>query len=88
MLLADFGENGVNSISGMEALDTTMFGGDFISPFVSQFTLDLNTNQITLSFSEVIDVAIFDQSNIVLQSSQNVASDVFVFSSLTKARFV
>ena len=80
---ADFGGNGVDLISGMQALDVTEFGGDLVSPTLSQFTLDLDAGQITLSFSEVVDAVIFDPSSIALQSAQGV-SEVFRFTSLTE----
>ena len=79
---ADFGGNGVNSISGMQALDADLFGGDLTPPRLSQFILDLNTGQIVLSFSEVVDFVVFDPSSIALQRSQG-ASEVLQFSSLT-----
>ena len=82
---ADFGGNGVNPVSGMQALNATEFGGDLIPPFVSRFTLDLNVGQITISFSEVVDIANFDPSSIALQSSINTSdpADSFTFSTLS-----
>ncbi len=59
---ADFGGNRVDPISGMQALDATLFGGDLTSPTLSQFTLDLDAGQIILSFSEVVDFVVFDPS--------------------------
>ena len=81
---ADFGGNGVEPISGMEALDASLFGGDLIAPTVSGFTLDLNRGQFIVSFSEVVNIVGFDSSSISLQSSRTSASDAFAFSALTQ----
>ena len=81
---ADFGGNGVEPISGMEALDASMFGGDLIPPTVSGFTLDLNLGQITVSFSEVVNIVGFDASSISLQSSRTSPNDSYLFTTLAQ----
>ena len=49
--LSDFGDNGVNPVSAMAALDATEFEGDLLAPSVSQFILDLDTGSIRISFN-------------------------------------
>ena len=58
-----------------------------VAGHVIQFTLDMNTGQIVLSFSEVVNVGLFDMSSISLQTAQTVysISDIFIFSELALA---
>ena len=80
--ISDFGGNRETAISGMNALNASAYGGDLTRPTVSAVSLDLNSGVLTITFSEVVDISIFDSSSIQLQTGIS-SGDIFNFASLT-----
>ena len=68
-LVQDF--NGVNIIAVVDgkALPASSYVTDTTPPFLANFTLDMNTGQLFLTFSEVVDILTLRVSQISLQGA-------------------
>ena len=68
-LAYDFKRNQVMALSLLDALRVSVYVPDYTPPSVLSFTLDMNTNQLALTFSETITISSFLPSAITMQSS-------------------
>ncbi len=68
--------HGVDTIAVTDgnSLQASSFTGDSIRPTLDTWTLDLNSAQIILTFSETVDILTLDHSQISIQSSSSTAS--------------
>ena len=69
----DLAENPVIEISLFSAAAVSNYTADTTGPELVQYSLDLNSSQLVLTFSETIDAATFNVSDIILQNSSNVS---------------
>ena len=58
-------------VDGINALQVTLFTADSISPSLAAFNLDLNADTLTLEFSETVNAASLNVTQITLQSEQS-----------------
>ena len=58
-------------VDGVNALQVTLFTPDSISPSLAAFNLDLNADTLTLEFSETVNAASLNVTQITLQSEQS-----------------
>lgn len=69
--IADMNQNLVNLISISDPLNTTSFNNDTTSPRLRAFDLDLDTNQLTLIFTETVNTRSIEFSEITFQDHFN-----------------
>ena len=69
--IADMNGNMVNLISISDPLNATSFNNDTTSPHLRAFDLDLDTNQLTLIFTETVDIRSIEFSEITFQDHFN-----------------
>ena len=61
----------LSKVDGVNALQVTLFTLDLISPSLAAFNLDLNADTLTLEFSETVNAASLNVTQITLQSEQS-----------------
>ena len=84
----DFGRTPINPVSSMAALRPTNFSQDLTPPFLDVVVLDLDSGELILNFSEVVDLTFLDASSLQLQTESNASTataEVFEFEQLTLA---
>ena len=69
-LINDMNANPVVEISPFDAKRVREFYNDFVSPELLEFTLDLNTGELLLTFSETINASSLQVEEIVLQNTR------------------
>ena len=80
MAIADMNGNMVEQVSSFAALQATEFQADGISPHLIKFDLDIDSGELSLYFSETVDVSSLEVSEITLQSDiASPFSDQFTF---------
>jgi hypothetical protein len=70
-LVKDMNGNQVNSLSDGHALKSSAFFGDFVKPTLQGFDLDMNSNLISLKFSETVNSTSIDLRAITIHSVGN-----------------
>ena len=65
----DMADNFVVAVSDTNALNVSFFSDDRTSPTVRNFTLNLNTGILELTFSETVNLTSFNATGLSLQSS-------------------
>ena len=71
----DMEQNAVIQIPGSNALQVTNFTQDYIRPILLQFSLDIDSGILILTFSETVNVSSLNISLLMLQSERTVADD-------------
>jgi hypothetical protein len=69
-LVTDMGDNAVENQTTPTPLPVRNFTADTIQPYLVNFTLDLNSNTLTLTFSETVNAGSLSISSIVLQAAE------------------
>ena len=72
--VSDMNYNMVQEVSMSDPLNVQMFNEDRVDPYLVRFDLDIDSGELTLIFSETVDVSSLDVSQITLQN--DVASSV------------
>ncbi len=84
IFIQDMDGNNIEEIMPINAIMTTVYIEDETSPALTDFSVNLNTSQLTLTFSETIDISSFNVSGVTLLSSANSsASQVMLMTSTT-----
>ncbi|KAL5489594.1 hypothetical protein EMCRGX_G018704 [Ephydatia muelleri] len=76
--MQDMNRNPVVAINTTVPEEVTLYKSDFTPPWLVSFNINLSSNQLTLTFSETINILTFMVEDIMLQSS-NISSSVFYF---------
>ena len=69
--ISDMFDNPIMPLNISEALAVQFYTPDITPPILNGFSLDLNTEELTLSFSETVNASTLNVSGIVLQSEQS-----------------
>ena len=77
----DMNENINERSSAQLATVATVFGSDIVRPILHTWTLNINTSELLLNFSETVNVSSFNLHQLVLQN--DVSSPTSVLSNLT-----
>ncbi len=64
----DMNDNQVIAVPTFDPISVRMFEEDQVDPYLVGFELDLNSGELTLIFSETVDVSSLDVSEIILQN--------------------
>ena len=78
MLVDDLAGIDILAITDGKALECSQFTADSQNPVLESWTLDMDSSQIILSFSETVDILTLDVSEIALQPSQSASSAYFL----------
>lgn len=85
--ISDMNANLVSAITEFSPQQVRTFRDDFTPPYLVTFDLDLNTNQLYLTFSETVDLDTFDLEEISLISINNASESTFANVTLTGGSF-
>ena len=66
--ILDMNSNMVEEITVVNPLQVVMFEEDRVDPVLVNFKLDIDSGELTLTFSETVDASTLDVSEIILQS--------------------
>ena len=81
----DMNENGNVLIADDNALDALVFQDDETNPFVEEFSLDMDSALLTLTFNEPVRGSTLDVSQIFIQPSENSTEFVALLDSTTNS---
>ena len=76
--IADMNGNSVSEISISDALPVTEYTIDQSAPILEEFHLDLDSNQLVLTFDETVNVNTLDAQLITIHSSSEIMASAFV----------
>ena len=73
-LIRDVSALTVNPITPDAALRASQFTNDTTLPILTAWEFNIDTNRLTLSFSETVDLNVFNISSLILQNSANISA--------------
>ena len=74
--ISDMAGNPVNPITREDALNASFFIADMTEPVLTNFSLDMNTGLLLITFSETVDVSTLMFTSLTLQKGPNVTMEV------------
>ena len=73
--ISDMASNPVKPIDREDALDASFFVADMTEPILTNFSLDMNTGLLLITFSETVDVSTLAYTSLTIQKGPNVTME-------------